>query len=315
MTVQDTTRAWSRPDRGTMTENRIRVNLGKDAVKLALKGEWASAAELNRTILEMCPEDSEASNRLAKALLELGDSAGARAVLDDLLSRYPNNSIGRKNLSRLEKLESTGPTRQAGGANLKGWSPLFIEEGGKSCTTTLRRAIGASTFSGIGAGDVVTLSVDGDALVVESVVGQRLGTIELRISRRLRKLIAGGNRYSAAVVGVQGEDVSVIIREIEKHPSQRDIISFPPTGQAFAAPHPAESDLPDEDEPEDMDAPNATMDPATESDQEEHAVALVAGEIDDGGEDGDIGVPVLDTDDVEVDPLMGLVPEDTDDWE
>ena len=82
-----------------MTASRFRVNLGKEAVKLALEGNWNRAAQINRAILELHPEDCEAANRLAKALMELSDYAAARVVLDDLCRRSPNNSIARKNLS------------------------------------------------------------------------------------------------------------------------------------------------------------------------------------------------------------------------
>ena len=39
----------SSPNTGgrTTTANRFRINLGKDAVKLALNGEWERAAEIN----------------------------------------------------------------------------------------------------------------------------------------------------------------------------------------------------------------------------------------------------------------------------
>ena len=47
--------------------DRFRIKLGKEAVKLALNGSWQRAAAVNRAILELHPQDSEAANRLAKA--------------------------------------------------------------------------------------------------------------------------------------------------------------------------------------------------------------------------------------------------------
>ena len=136
--VQHTPQRPEEVANSAMTANRFRVNLGKEAVKLALGGDWERAAQLNRAILELHPDDCEAANRLAKALMELSHYAAARVVLDDLCRRSPHNNIARKNLSRLEKLESAGAVRPSTPVGSAGLSPLFIEDGGKSCTTTLR---------------------------------------------------------------------------------------------------------------------------------------------------------------------------------
>ena len=77
MIVRETMNSGPRAGRGMMTVDRFRINLGKEAVKLALDGNWARAAELNRAILELCPDDCEATNRLAKALMELADYSEA----------------------------------------------------------------------------------------------------------------------------------------------------------------------------------------------------------------------------------------------
>jgi len=41
-------------------------------------------------------------------------------------------------------------------------------------------------------------------------------------------LIDGGNKYAAAAVTVNGQEVSVIIRETFKHRSLQNVCSFPP---------------------------------------------------------------------------------------
>ena len=59
----------------TQTPNSLRLkrDLDREAVDLALKGEWERATEVNRAVLELFTDDVEAMNRLAKALMELGD--------------------------------------------------------------------------------------------------------------------------------------------------------------------------------------------------------------------------------------------------
>ena len=70
----------------TQTPNSLRLkrDLDREAVDLALKGEWERATEVNRAVLELFTDDVEAMNRLAKALMELGDYGEARKVLDSV---------------------------------------------------------------------------------------------------------------------------------------------------------------------------------------------------------------------------------------
>ncbi|MXZ92267.1 MAG: tetratricopeptide repeat protein [Chloroflexi bacterium] len=311
MMVQHTPQRPEEVGNSAMTANRFRVNLGKEAVKLALNGDWERAAEINRAILELHPDDCEAANRLAKALMELSDYATARVVLDDLCRRSPNNSIARKNLSRLEKLESAGAARPSPPSGSTGLSPFFIEDGGKSCTTTLRLPGDSAALAALSAGDSATLSLVGDSVVVTNCDGGRLGSLEPRLGRRLRKLIAGGNRYTAAIVGVNGSGVSVIIRESRQHPSLRNVVSFPASACPADPPGGAKGETPTYEELE-------VGDSLGESDSEETISALVADEIQDdsSGEEGDDdAVPVLDPDDVEPVPLPAFVSHDAEEWE
>lgn len=309
--VQHTPQPPEEVGNSAMTANRFRVNLGKEAVRLALNGDWERAAQVNRAILELHPDDCEVANRLAKALMELSDYAAARVVLDDLCRRSPNNSIARKNLSRLEKLESTGAIRSSIPSGSTGLSPVFIENGGKSCTTTLHHAGDSSTLAALSAGDSLALSLVGDTVILTSSGGRRLGSLEPRLGRRLRKLIAGGNRYTAAIVGVNGSDVSVIIRESQQHPSLRNVVSFPASACSAEPSYDVEGEAPTYDEPD-------VADSLGESDSEESIATLSTDEIQDessGEEDDDDTVPVLDTDDMEPTPLPVFVSHDAEEWE
>ena len=315
----------------TSTAGRFRIKLGKEAVRLALNGNWARAAAVNRAILELHPEDGEAANRLAKALMELGDYGAARTALNELCRRSPANVIARKNLARLEKLEAGGAAvrpRSRGGAVAAGAPapPLFIEDGGQSCTIALRRAGPPDSLAAVSAGDAAALTVSGDSVMITNGEGRLLGRVEPRLARRLRRLMAGGNCYSAAVVAVDAAAVSVIIRETARHPSLRNVVSFP----TAVRPGVAGRQLNDEVAPERPDFAEAAREAGetpADGDGEETAVASVADEIDDddavaatAGEGGD--VPVLD-DDVAGEGLPALaslgagagVSSEGDDWE
>ncbi len=98
-----------RPTKNAVSDQLLRVNLGQEAVKMALCADWERAVELNRAILELCPGNCEAANRLAKALMELARYQEAREVLEDLCRRSPANAIARKNLERVNNLETNSP--------------------------------------------------------------------------------------------------------------------------------------------------------------------------------------------------------------
>jgi tetratricopeptide (TPR) repeat protein len=210
------------------TENRIksRKELSKDAIALALKGEWEHAAEVNQAILDLVPGDVEAMNRLGKALMELGQYRQAREVLNQVVGLYPYNNIAKKNLARLDQLESApAPSKQA---RKPGGAPqLFIEESGKSGTTVLQKPAKGRVVATIGPGDPANLVVEHSGINVYTRDDEYLGRVDPKMGQRLIRLIEGGNRYEAAVIGVNDHGISIIIRETYRHPSLHNVCSFP----------------------------------------------------------------------------------------
>ena len=334
--------------------DRFRIKLGKEAVKLALNGNWPRAAAVNRAILELHPQDSEAANRLAKALMELGDYAEARAVLDDLCRRDPRNAIARKNRARLDSLAAGAGVKtdaDAGvatansatlPAGVAGAPALFIQDGGKSGTAILRPVAFSDDYTpsaglaaaAVSPGDPATLTISdadtdagaGDSVLVKAADGSVLGALEPRLARRLRRLIAGGNRYSAAVVGIAGARISVIIRETHCDPALRNVVSFP-----AAARHPAiySDDDADDDTaavaagiPTETSAgsPPETDGDTADGDPETIAAALVTADLDDDEDDAagdadDDAVPMLDDDAAADHALPAFIAPVADDWE
>ena len=90
----------------TSDKGRLRRDWGKEAIDLALKGEWQRATEVNQAILALHPDDVEAMNRLGKAFMELGEYDRAREVLTQVVEKAPYNTIARKNLARLDQMET-----------------------------------------------------------------------------------------------------------------------------------------------------------------------------------------------------------------
>jgi Flp pilus assembly protein TadD len=88
------------------TEDRLRQKRAKSeqAITLAMKNRWDEAAQVNREILDLFPNEVDAYNRLGKALTELGRYGEARDAYSRAVKLDPLNGIASKNLLRLGKL-------------------------------------------------------------------------------------------------------------------------------------------------------------------------------------------------------------------
>ena len=205
----------------------FRKDLDREAVGLAMKGEWERAVEVNKAILELFADDVETMNRLAKAQIELGSYEEAREVLDRVRSVAPYNNIARKNLARLDQMRSTNSAATRHARKAAGAPQLFIGESGKSATTVLGHTPRDLSLASISPGDPVSLAVEHHGISVYSQDGDFLGQIEPRLGHRLARLIEGGNTYESAVIGVHDDGISIIIHETFRHRSLQNVASFP----------------------------------------------------------------------------------------
>ena len=223
----------------TQTPNSLRLkrDLDREAVDLALKGEWERATEVNRAVLELFTDDVEAMNRLAKALMELGAYDEARKVLDGVSAVAPYNKIAKKNRARLDQLSSNPSGSRHHSPRAAGKPQLFIEESGKSTTTILRRPANCPVTASVSPGEPVDLVQENNTLNAYSGDGDFLGQLEPKLGKRLAGLMKGGNTYAAAVIGVNPQGVSVIIRETFRHRSLHGVCSFPNSTKDDALAH------------------------------------------------------------------------------
>ena len=223
------------------TDDRIRLRrvLPEKAIQLAMQNRWSEAADVNRKIIELYPNDADAYNRLGKALLEMGRYRDALTTYKRAVELDPNNMIAKKNIERLAHLAEKEPVAldaastetQAKPPNGEGEriNPnIFIEETGKTRLTALFKLGEPAVILKLTAGDRVDLRVNGSTLEVYDENGQFVGSLEPKLAKRLSGLIEGGNRYTAAVTTVAEKSVTIIIRETYQHPSQRGKFSFPP---------------------------------------------------------------------------------------
>ena len=211
-------------------EENVRKELSRRAVELAIQGDWVAAAGLNREIIEQYPENIESHNRLGKALMEMGARDEAAQAFRSALALSPYNGIARKNIERLAAMGSTdGPGRPQTGSRRGngGRRTVVTEEIGKSVVVPLLNLPGPKAISRLSAGDIVELAASGRAVKATAENGSPIGQVEPRVGARLARLMAGGNRYEAAIKNLDGNGVALLIRETYHHPSQMGVVSFP----------------------------------------------------------------------------------------
>ena len=205
----------------------------EQAVSMALQRRWPDAVTANRNILDQFPSDAEAYNRLGKAYTELARYADARDSYNHALQIDPGNTIAVKNLQRLAHLVALAPTEPVApvtaGVGEYLAPTLFIEEMGKTGTTTLINPAPLVVLAKQTAGDPVRLRIEQRTVIVESVRGERLGDIEPKMGQRLIGFMNAGNQYAAAISSLDNT-ARVIIRETYQHPSQVGRVSFPAKG-------------------------------------------------------------------------------------
>ena len=195
----------------------------REAISLATKGQWQGASEANKALLSRFPKDVEALNRLGKALSELGIYTEARIAFQSALEFSPSNSISKQNLERILGLRDSFLGRQSARVTPE----VFIEERGKSCVTTLCNSPDNMNFKIVAAGDVVLLKIDGATVLAATFQGNSLGQIEPKLAARLIKLLTSGNKYVVAVASIVNGGISLMVREVYKHPSMSVVVSFP----------------------------------------------------------------------------------------
>ncbi|TMD06839.1 MAG: tetratricopeptide repeat protein [Chloroflexi bacterium] len=250
-----------------------------EAVQMAIAGRWEEAADLNKFILEKFGPDEETLNRIGKALTELGKLKEAKESYEKTLQLNPLNVIAQKNRAKLDVLVQTKGELRSGPAKVD--LNLFVEEMGKTVSTTLEDVADPDVHNKVAAGDIAELRIEGDTIVAESVRGVRLGLIEPRLARRLIKFMQGGNRYLAAVTSAEPGSVRLIIRETYQDPKFIGKPSFAVRRQRAAAefrPYAKESLL-----ARDLEFPIETEEEEGDEDEETAVVGQRIDDLDDSG--------------------------------
>jgi hypothetical protein len=238
----------------------------KEAIDLALKGQWKEAVAANRHILEISPDDVETLNRLGRALTEIGEYERAREAYGRTLELAPHNRIAKKNLDRLSYLKKQSPKKD----HNKVVVDIFVEETGKARVVKLIRLAPKEVLALMAPGEEVRLHIEGQRLLAKSGRGEYVGEVEPKYGSRLVKLMKGGNQYVAAINSLGDNELRVIIREVYQHPSQIGHPSFPLREREGFRPYVRESLLRQRFEEEDL---TEEADENTEAEREGFTVA------------------------------------------
>lgn len=235
-------------------KQRTRRQLSDQAIALAMQSKWDQAATVNKRIVDDYGPDVETWNRLGKAYVQLGRIRDARSAYNEALRVDPTNTIAQRNLQRLAVLRDEEETVEPeGDTKVAPIDPrFFIEETGKTTTRVIFSDAAREVLARVNTGEGLALRPTDEALVVSTGSGERLGALDSKLSRRLAELIAGGNQYQAAVVGVEGRQVRLLIRETHQAPALFNRVSFPAEGTGTATMRPprdttTRDDLDDDD--------------------------------------------------------------------
>ncbi len=201
----------------------------QQAVRAAMEGRWDEAVNANLNITALFPTDVEALNRLGKAYMELGKYQKALEAYEETLKIEPHNLVARRNSELLRlALERQAIALEGEALPKKTMNTrIFVEEIGKSGVVDLVDLADLSTLVKLSPGERLELRVEGSKVMASDQRGRYVGRLEPKTGVRLASLMAGGNRYEAAVLVVESSSVKVMIKEIYQDPSQAGKISFP----------------------------------------------------------------------------------------
>lgn len=195
--------------------------LKNQAIQTALTGDWNTAIELNQSLLEEDPNDTEALNRMALAYTVLGKINDAKKTYQRVLEIDPLNPIALRNIKRLKDDGSAkdGPQEVL-------VKNIFIEETGKTKVIDLINIAQAEIISKLRTGQSIDLSIKRLKIFVLGNSSQYIGVLPDDIARRLIKFMKGGNKYEAYVKSADPNKVTIFIRELKRSARFKDQPSF-----------------------------------------------------------------------------------------
>jgi len=123
-------------------------------------------------------------------------------------------------------LDSSNIARRTSGGTATN-SALFLSDPAVATVSELKKVATPDVLAAVSPGDKFKLVIDESIVTVKSAGGDYVGTLEVRIATRLRKMIDGGNKYEVLAAKLTDSEVIVVIRETKQSLANDRIASFP----------------------------------------------------------------------------------------
>lgn len=199
------------------------------AIHTALTGDWKTAVNLNKELLEEDPKDIDALNRLAMALMVMGKTTTAKSTYQKVLKLDPLNPIALRNLKQLKTTKGKASTALDLQLNNK-----FLEETGKTKVIELINTAQPGILQSLRTGEGVNLAIKRSRIFVLKGEKQYLGVLPDDIGRRLIKFIKAGNRYEAYIKSSNARKVVIFIKELKRGNRYKSQPSFLSPGDSLS---------------------------------------------------------------------------------
>lgn len=199
------------------------TNLINNAISSALKCNWDDAIKINKLILKSNPDDCDALNRLAKALLESGNLLGAKKTSLKVIDFDSSNKIAIKALEKYKSIK-------------KNSDPIvktfikasdFLEETGKTIQTNLLNLCNDDIVFCLDSGDEVFLVTHSHRVTVNTSDNKYLGKLPDDLSHRIKDLTKKGYEYRVIIKSSDKLNVKIFIKEIKRGKGFENQKSFP----------------------------------------------------------------------------------------
>lgn len=183
-------------------------SLNKQAIQASLDNNWEVAIDLNNILLQECPTDLAALNRLARAYIELGQKESAKTVYQKVLSIDKYNPIATKNLRLL-------PGKN-GNKDIKTSTEDFIEEAGITKTVSLVKTAAKDVLLSLVCKQSLSFTPRSRLIAVAAEKNVYIGCLPDDLSLKIKKNLAAGYKYSVCLKTASDNSASVFIREIKR---------------------------------------------------------------------------------------------------
>lgn len=198
--------------------------LKNQAIQTALLGDWKTAIEINKDLLQEDPKDIDALNRLALALTIIGKIKSAKMAYQKVLEIDPLNPIALRNIKQLKGTKAS-KNGSVDTVNIQ-INNKFIEETGKTKVIELLNIAQPNVIATLRTGELINLEIKRLKIFVIKGPKQYVGMLPDDVGKRLIKFIKSGNKYEAYIKGANPHKVSIFIKEVKRSAKYKNQPSF-----------------------------------------------------------------------------------------